>query len=117
MGRVVAGSDPGHRVIDLKRLRDEPEYRRGIERKRVREGLIDDVLETEATHRLLVQEVEALRARHNAASKEIGKAAPGGRAEKIETAGRRKDELTERERELQAVAARLRELALQVPNS
>jgi len=35
-------------VIDLKRLRDEPEYRRGIERKRVREGLIDDVLETNA---------------------------------------------------------------------
>jgi seryl-tRNA synthetase len=104
-------------VIDLKRLRDEPEYRRGIERKRVREGLIDDVLETEAAHRLLVQEVEALRARHNAASKEIGKAAPGGRAEQIETAGRRKDELTEREKELQAVAARLRELALQVPNS
>ena len=26
------------RVIDLKRLRDEPEYRRGIERKRVRDG-------------------------------------------------------------------------------
>ena len=103
-------------MIDLKRLREEPEYRRGIERKRVREGLIGEVLEADAAHRLLVQEVESLRARHNVASKEIGKAAPGERAEKIETAGRHKDELTAREKELQATAAHLRELALQVPN-
>jgi hypothetical protein len=41
-------------VIDLKRLRDEPEYRRGIERKRVREGLIGEVLEADAVHRSLV---------------------------------------------------------------
>ena len=33
----------------------------------------------------LVQEVEALRARQNAASKEIGKAAPDERAAKIES--------------------------------
>ena len=46
------------RVIDLKRLRDEPEYRRGIERKRVRAGLIDEVLAADAEHRALVQEVE-----------------------------------------------------------
>ncbi len=67
-------------MIDLKRLRDEPEYRRGIERKRVREGLIDEVLAADAAHRVLVQEVESLRARQNAASKEIGKAAPDERA-------------------------------------
>ena len=30
-------------MIDLRRLREEPEYREGIERKRVRAGLIDDV--------------------------------------------------------------------------
>jgi seryl-tRNA synthetase len=103
-------------VIDLKRLRDEPEYRRGIERKRVREGLIDEVLAADAAHRTLVQEVEALRARQNAASKEIGKAAAGERAAKIEAAGALKDELAARERELQAVEAQLREIALLVPN-
>jgi seryl-tRNA synthetase len=103
-------------VIDLKRLREEPEYRRGIERKRVRDALIDEVLAADAEHRLLVQEVDALRARQNAASKEIGQAPPDERPAKIETAGRLKDELTSQEKELQAVEARLRELALQLPN-
>ncbi len=103
-------------MIDLRRLRDEPEYRRGIERKRVRAGLIDEVLEADGAHRVIVQEVEALRARQNAASKEIGKAAPDERAAKIEAAGKLKDELAAREQEFQAADARLRELALQVPN-
>jgi seryl-tRNA synthetase len=103
-------------VIDLKRLRDEPEYRRGIERKRVRDGLIDEVLAADAEHRLLVQEVDALRARQNAASKEIGNAPPDERPARIVSAGRLKDELTTQEKELQAVEARRRELALQLPN-
>jgi seryl-tRNA synthetase len=103
-------------VIDLKRLRDEPEYRHGIERKRVREGLIDEVLEADGLHRALVQEVEALRARQNAASKAIGKAAPEERPAQIEAATALKDELAAQEKELQVLDARLRELALQVPN-
>jgi seryl-tRNA synthetase len=103
-------------VIDLKRLRDEPEYRHGIERKSVREGLIDEVLEADGLHRALVQEVEALRARQNAASKAIGKAAPEERPAQIEAATALKDELAAQEKELQVLDARLRELALQVPN-
>ncbi len=103
-------------MIDLKRLRDEPEYRRGIERKRVRAGLIEEVLAADAAHRVLVQEVEALRARQNAASKEIGKAAPDRRDALREAAARLKEELTAREKELQPADSRLRELALQVPN-
>jgi seryl-tRNA synthetase len=103
-------------VIDLKRLRDEPEYRRGIERKRVGEGLIDEVLALDAEHRALVHEVEGLRARQNAASKEIGKAAPDERPAKIEAAAALKDELSAREKELQVLDGRLREIALQVPN-
>jgi seryl-tRNA synthetase len=103
-------------MIDLKRLRDEPEYRHGIERKRVRAGLVDEVLEADAAHRACVHEVEGLRARQNAASKEIGKAAPDERAAKIETAGKLKDELSVQEKELQQLDAQLRELALQVPN-
>ncbi len=92
-------------MIDLKRLRDEPEYRRGIERKRVRAGLLDEVLDADRAHRALVQEVEGLRARQNAASKEIGKAAPDERPAKIEAAAALKDELTAREKELQVLDA------------
>ena len=103
-------------MIDLKRLRTDAEYRRGIERKRVRAGLIDDVLAIDETHRALVTEVDGLRARQNAASKEIGKAAPDERAAKIEAAAKLKEELAAKEQMLQEFDAGLRELALQVPN-
>jgi len=103
-------------VIDLKRLRDEPEYRRGIERKRVRAGLLDSVIEADEHRRSVLTGVEELRARQNAASKEIGKAAPDDRPAKIEAAAALKEELTAQEKELAAVEEQLRELALQVPN-
>ena len=73
-------------MIDLKRLRDEPEYRRGIERKRVRPGLIDEVLALDEARRARIQEVDTLRARQNAASKEIGQRRPEERPAKIAAA-------------------------------
>jgi len=103
-------------VIDLKRLRADAEYRRGIERKRVRAGLIDDLLAIDETHRTLVTEVDQLRARQNAASKEIGRAAPDERGAKIEAAAQLKSELTAKEQVLNEFEAGVRELALQVPN-
>jgi seryl-tRNA synthetase len=103
-------------VIDLKRLREDPEYRRGIERKRVRENLIEEVLRLDEIRRKLASEVEGMRARQNAASKEIGKAKPEERQAKIQAAGELKIELGAQEEALRAVDEELRELALQVPN-
>jgi seryl-tRNA synthetase len=103
-------------VIDLRRLRDDPAYRAGIERKRVADGLVDDVLVADEARRRLQAEVEELRARQNAASKEIGKAAPEERPAKIEAAATLKEELASREPLLAEADARLRELALMVPN-
>jgi seryl-tRNA synthetase len=103
-------------VIDLRRLREDPEYRRGIERKRVRPGLLDELLELDGRRRALLQEVEALRARQNAASKEIGKAPPDERATRIEAAGRLKAELAEAEVALSELERAVDELALQIPN-
>ncbi len=103
-------------MIDLKALRDEPEYRAGIERKRVRAGLIDEVLAADDARRALLTEVEELRARQNAASKEIGKATPDERPVKIAAAGVLKETLTAREPDLAAMEAEVRALALQVPN-
>ena len=103
-------------MIDLRRLRDEPEYRRGIERKRVAPGLVDDVLAAEATQRELQRRVEDLRAAHNAASKEIGKAAPDQRAALVAAGSERKDVLTALEAELAVADGALRALALQLPN-
>jgi len=103
-------------VIDLRRLRDEPAYRAGIERKRVAPGLLDDVTAADDARRALLTEVEELRARQNAASKEIGKAAPDERPAKIEAAAALKAELTAREQVLAEADAALRNLALRVPN-
>jgi seryl-tRNA synthetase len=103
-------------VIDLRRLRDEPEYRRGIERKRVRAGLVEEVLVLDGERRRLQTEVQELRARQNAASKAIGKAAPDERPAKIAAAGELKEQLVAAEPELADVEARLRALALALPN-
>ena len=103
-------------MIDLKRLREEPEYREGIERKRVAAGLLDDVLAADAARREQLTVVEELRTRQNAASKEIGNAAPEDRPAKIAAAGALKQELQALEEALTPLDAEVRALALQVPN-
>ena len=103
-------------MIDLKRLRDDPDYRRGIERKRVAGGLLDRILEADDARRALQAAVEELRARQNAASKEIGGAPAGERDAKIAAASALKDELAAKEPVLSEADARLRELALELPN-
>ncbi|MGQ0805761.1 MAG: serine--tRNA ligase [Actinomycetota bacterium] len=115
--RARADAATGRRhVIDLRRLRGEPGYREGIERKRVEEGLLDRVLAADEAHRSLLNDTEQLRARQNAASKEIGQAAPDERPAKIAAASALKDELAAKEPALAEAEARLRELLLQVPN-
>jgi seryl-tRNA synthetase len=104
-------------VIDVKQLREDPEYRRGIERKRVRPGLIDEVLELDGRRRTLVQEVDALRARQNAASKEIGQASADERPAKIAAASSLKEELSAQEVALQEIDGAFRAVALTVPNT
>ena len=103
-------------MIDLKRLRTEADYRAGILRKRVPEGLIEEVLAADEARRLLLAEVEELRARQNVASREIGRAAPEERPVKIAAAAAVKEELAALEPRLVETEARLRELALQLPN-
>jgi seryl-tRNA synthetase len=103
-------------VIDLRRLREEPEYRRGIERKQVGERLLDEVLAADEAHRRLLTEVEELRARQNAASKEIANASPDERKARIGAAAALKDELATKELALTEAAAARRQLTLQVPN-
>ncbi len=103
-------------MIDLRRLREDPEYRRGIERKRVRDELIDEVLGLDQVRRKLASAVDGMRARQNAASAEIAKAPTEERQGKIHVAGELKLELAAQEEALRAVEAELRELALQLPN-
>jgi len=103
-------------VIDLRRLAAEADYRGAIERKRVQPGLLDEVLAADESRRAVLSRVEELRARQNAASKEIGRAEPDERPAKIAAATSLKEELAGIEPELATAEANLRALALQLPN-
>jgi seryl-tRNA synthetase len=103
-------------VIDLRRLRDEPEYRAGIERKRVGPGLVAEVLALDAEKRAQQTVVEGMRSRQKAISKEIGRAPADERAAKAAEAAGLKQELQAADDELGVLERRLRDLALQVPN-
>jgi len=104
-------------VIDLKRLHEEPDYRAAIERKRVDPDLLDRVLAADTQRRAQLRVVEELRTRQNAASKEIGRAAPEDRPEKIAAAGALKEELQTLEDALTQLDMEVRALALLVPNA
>lgn len=103
-------------MIDLKRLANEPEYRAGIERKRVKAGLLDEVISLERDRHELDVQVQEMRAQRNAASKEIGAASPEDRAEKIAAAAAIKSTLEAAEHRLTELTEQVTERALHVPN-
>jgi seryl-tRNA synthetase len=103
-------------VIDVRRLRDDAEYRRGAERKGADPAAVDVLLGAEERRRVLLAEVEERRAEQNAASKEIGRASAEERPAKIAAAGALKEALATLEPELAEVEAEVQLLALGIPN-
>ena len=89
-------------MIDLKRLRDEPEYRaRHRTQARARRPDRRGARGRRPRTRAACRRSRSCARAQNAASKEIGKAAPDERPAKIEAAGRLKDELAAQEKALQ----------------
>ena len=103
-------------MIDLRRLRDEPEYRAGAVKKGADPAVIDALLAADEQRRSSMHDAEQARAAQNAASKEIGRAAPDERPAKIEAAARLKAELEALEESEREAADAVTELALQIPN-
>jgi seryl-tRNA synthetase len=103
-------------MIDLKVLRDNPEFVRASYDRRGDVDDLDRILQLDERHRELLGEVERLRAEHNKANKAIGKTPPDDRASAIATAkgiGEKADALTP---ELERVRAELDEAAAHLPN-
>ncbi len=103
-------------MIDLRRLRDDAAYRDGAVRKGASPEFIDDVLAADEAWRGITHQAEEARAAQNAASREIGRAAPEDRPAKIAEAGRLKEEVESLETSERAATERRTQLALQVPN-
>ncbi len=103
-------------MIDLRRLRDEPDYRAGAVKKGASAEAVDALLDADARRRIAMHEAETARAAQNAASKEIGRAAPDERPAKIEEASRLKAELERLEAAETAAQTDVDALILQIPN-
>ena len=106
-------------MIDIKKLRDEFDKtaaelaRRGVEKKR-----LEKARDLDAKRRALVGETEQLKAKRNAASKEIGAIAKAGgdiaaAKEEMRKVG---DRIAEIDKELAQVEVELRETLLMIPN-
>ncbi len=103
-------------MIDLRKLREDEDYRSGIIRKGVEAETIKELLTLEASCRALQSQVEQLRSEQNTASKDIGRAAPKERDEIIKIAAELKVDLQEMETEYGTVADTLDALAITIPN-
>lgn len=105
-------------MLDVKLIRSDPEGVRAALERRGGASSLDEFLVVEAERRRLTTEVEGMRAERKAASDAIAgvKRAGGDAAEAITAMRRLGDAIKERERELDAVEARLRELLLDIPN-
>ena len=110
-------------MLDIKFIRDNAETVRQNIRNKFQDAklpLVDEVIALDAENRAVKQEVEELRATRNRLSKEIGKLMGQGKrdeAEKVKAEvsadGARIDELTAREREVEAA---LHRKMLLIPN-
>lgn len=103
-------------MIDLKRLREDADYRDGAERKGASASSIDELLAADEAARAERTTTERLRADANAASKAIGQADPAERPAAIEAAQGLKADLKAAEEALSVAEATASELALTIPN-
>ncbi|MBE6382262.1 MAG: serine--tRNA ligase [Lentisphaerae bacterium] len=106
-------------MIDIKKLRDDfDETAKKLARRGVEAWRLEKARDLDAKRRSLVGETETLKARRNAASKEIGKIAKEGgdiaaAKEEMRKVG---DRIAEIDRELSQVETDLREALLMIPN-
>ncbi len=104
-------------MIDLKLIREHPDLVREALVKLNTTAPIDEILALDAKRRDLLQQVEALKAQRNAASKEISRledeAARQARIEEMRAVG---EEIRRLDEDVRAVDERLDLLLLEVPN-
>ena len=99
-------------MLDLKLVRDDPEGVKAALAKRGpgAAGLVDRLLEADATRRRLVTEVDALRATQKRRGREVARAAPDQRQQVLTGLKELSDRLAEAEASLRAAEAELAEL-------
>ncbi|MDE0896603.1 MAG: serine--tRNA ligase [Planctomycetota bacterium] len=103
-------------MIDIKRIRAEPDLvKAGCAKKRIKCD-IDRILELDATFLGLAPKIDELRSQQKQGSKEIPKATPERRTEILEAQKGLKEQLRKFEAEMSACQDQLKPLLLTVPN-
>ncbi len=105
-------------MLDLKRIREEPDEARAALARRGEAEALDELLELDARRRELLPRVEEGRARRNAVSDEIAAAKRAGEDAEARIAEMRElgGEIKQLEDQLAEVEARRNSLALTLPN-
>src|SRR5690625_1620168 len=105
-------------MIDLRRIRSEPDVIREALARRGEDFPLDELIELEETRRRLLAEVEDLKARRNRASEAIGEARRRGEDASAAIAEMRQlsQDVKARDETVREVSARLDELLLRLPN-
>lgn len=104
-------------MLDLRYLREHPEAVRAAYAKLFTETPLDRVLDLDRVHRGLLTEVEQLRARLNAGSKEVGALKDASqRAAKVAEMRALGDQVNAAARQVDVVHQELEQLLLELPN-
>ena len=105
-------------MLDLKRIRAEPDSARAALARRGAAGVLDELLDLDARRRELLPRVEEGRARRNSVSEKIAEAKRSGEdaESRIEAMRELGGQIKALEEELGAVESRLDDLASSLPN-
>jgi len=103
-------------VIDLRRLREDADYRAGAVLKGAEPEDIERLLDADDRRRGAMAAAEEARAEQNAASREIGRASPQERPARIEAASVLKERAEALSQEETAASTAVDELVLRIPN-
>ena len=104
-------------VIDVRRLRDDPAYRAGVERKGASSPEVEAVLAADEVRRRAAHVADDARRRADAASTEIGRSRPEERGAKIAAAAALKEEVAAAEDAERAAETAFHDLVLGLPNA
>jgi seryl-tRNA synthetase len=105
-------------MLDIKRIREQPEWlKEQLTRAGSDGGAIDETLALDEQRRTLLQEVEALKAKRNAVSKEIGKMKDAEeRNRRIEEMRAVGDQIAELDQQINGIEERLQMVMLDIRN-
>jgi seryl-tRNA synthetase len=105
-------------MLDLNLIREQPGLvRKGLSDRQMDPAPVDRILELDARRRILLTEVEALKAERNAGSKEISKMKDAvGRQIKIEAMRKIGDKIADLDKEVAEVEEELKSVAAVIPN-